>query len=512
MSIRIRLTLTYAAMLATILIVFSGIVVSVLHWALLNSVDRTLEQTVDEVMQNISGPRPELTLPDLQPRLTFALPDLDVFRASNVFVQAWNNNGLYAGGSTNLGDYRLPLDPDALSTTEQTLRQVPISGTTFRVLTRPFIINSRILGRIQAAASLEPIEDAQRGVATVMLVAGIIAVVFSIFLGGAMLERALRPIEAIAITASQVTTGDDLSRRIPYNGPPDELGRLVRVFNDSLGRLEALFKAQRRFVADVSHELRTPLTVIQGSVDLIKRYDDKEALDAIDSESKRMSRLVGDLLLLAQADAGGLPMSRRTMELDTLVLELLEQSRALTPEGPTIRLDRFEAVRVSADPDRLKQLFLNLIGNAIKHTPRDGVVTLSVWHTSQDALVSVADTGEGIPEEDLPHIFERFYRVDKARARAQGGAGLGLAIAQWIAEAHGGWITVRSALGQGTTFIVRLPRLVPPPETLADTALNLSIPRAARLAAGAIGNGGKQARSSAPPQPVPAPSPDEGEA
>jgi len=502
MSIRNRLTLTYALMLILILSILTVIVVSILHWALLGSVDRTLEQTVDEVMQNISGPRPELSLPDFQPRLSFTLPNLDIFRASDVFVQAWNNDGQYSGGSTNLGDYRLPLDADALSTTEQTLRQVTISGSTFRVLTRPFIINNRILGRIQAAASLETIEDAQGGVAIVMIAAGIVALIFSVFLSQAMLERALRPIEAMANTASQITTGDDLSRRISYDGPPDELGRLVRVFNDTLARLEALFQAQRRFVADVSHELRTPLTVIQGSADLIKRYGDKEALDAIDSESKRMSRLVGDLLLLAQADAGGLPMSRQTLELDTLVLELLEQSHALAPNGPTVRLDRFEPVRVNADPDRLKQLFLNLIGNAIKHTPTEGTITLSVWHNGLDALVSVTDSGEGIPEEDVPHIFERFYRVDKARARKQGGAGLGLSIAQWIAEAHGGWITVRSKLGEGTTFTVHLPRLIPPPETTADTVLNMRIPRPARNPGGGGTKGSPRSSGRGARQPV----------
>jgi hypothetical protein len=176
----------------------------------------------------------------------------------------------------------------------------------------------------------------------------------------------------------------------------------VGIFNATLGRLEALFKAQRRFVADVSHELRTPLTVIQGSVDLIKRYDDKDALDAIAGESKRMTRLVGDLLLLAQADAGELPMLKQPLELDTLVLEVFEQAQVLAPDGPAIRLGRFDAVRVNADPDRLKQLLLNLLGNAIKYTPPDGTITLSVWPNGPEALLSVADTGEGIPAEDLP--------------------------------------------------------------------------------------------------------------
>ena len=151
MTIRLRLTLTYSAVLAIILLVFMGTVASVLHWALLDSVDRTLEDTLDEVIQNISGPRPELSLPDLTPRVSFQLPDLDVFRASNVFVQAWNNDGQFSGSSTNMGNYRRPLDKDALFATEQTLRNVNINGEAFRVLTRPFQVGERILGRVQAA-------------------------------------------------------------------------------------------------------------------------------------------------------------------------------------------------------------------------------------------------------------------------------------------------------------------------------------------------------------------------
>jgi two-component system OmpR family sensor kinase len=311
-----------------------------------------------------------------------------------------------------------------------------------------------------------------------MIAGGMIAFLLSLLLGNILLERALRPIESIASAASQITTGDDLSRRIPYNGPPDELGQLTEVFNATLGRLEDLFQVQRRFVADVSHELRTPLTVIQANADLIRRYGaDPDSLEAIASETKHMTRLIGDLLMLAQADAGELPILQENVELDTLVLDAYNRARVLDQNGATVELGRFEPVRVSGDEDRLKQLVLNLVSNAVKYTPAEGRVTLSVWPEGNKALIAVADTGEGIPPEDLPHIFDRFYRVDKARARKQGGAGLGLSIAQWIAESHGGRIAVESAPGVGTTFTVRLPRLIAPPESLRETRPNL---RAAR--------------------------------
>jgi len=192
-----------------------------------------------------------------------------------------------------------------------------------------------------------------------------------------------------------------------------------------------------------------------------------------------MTRLVGDLLLLAQADAGELLMVKQNMELDTLLLSVYEQSKVLSESRATIKLGRFEPVRVQADPDRLTQLLLNLVANAIKYTPAEGTITLSVWPEGARAMMAVADTGDGIPAEDLPHIFDRFYRVDKARARKHGGVGLGLSIADWIARAHGGQITVTSTRGQGTTFTVHLPRQSPP-ESIMETRPAIRLPLSLR--------------------------------
>ena len=240
-----------------------------------------------------------------------------------------------------------------------------------------------------------------------------------------------------------------------------------------MGRLERLFNAQRRFVADVSHEMRTPLTTIQGNLDLIRRIGyDEEALEAIESEAGRMSRLVGDLLLLAKADAGRLSLEKTNVDLDTLVLEVYNQAHLLS-EGVDVRLGNLDRAQVLGDPDRLKQLLLNLVSNGLKYTPAGGSVTIDMTRDERTVKIAVSDTGIGIPEEDLPHIFDRFYRVDKARSRAQGGTGLGLSIAKWIADAHGGCLTVTSQLGHGSTFTISLPVV---PDHAPKDSIRASIP------------------------------------
>jgi len=275
-------------------------------------------------------------------------------------------------------------------------------------------------------------------------------------------RRSLAPLDDVTRTALRITRADDLSSRIPYRGPPnDEIGQLVVAFNRTLGRLEALFDAQRRFVADVSHELRTPLTVIKGNVDLMRRLKalDEEALAGIEAEIARLTRLVNDLLTLARAESGRLPLQIARLDLDALVLDVVGQMGVLAQQkGVRLRVGDFTPAAVCGDADRLKQVLVNILGNAIKYTPADGEVTVSLQTDAGHAWVHIADTGPGIPPEDKPHVFERFYRAEKSRTRdGSRGFGLGLSIAYWIVRNHGGDITLDSTLGEGTTFHVQLP-------------------------------------------------------
>jgi heavy metal sensor kinase len=491
MTIRTRLTFLYATLLAVALLVFGAATLRVLQWTLRRQVDNTLVKAADEVhMEAMLGAVPSAADNPLMSELMML--QINSLGAPGLYVQIWlferqTARPILYDYTWNLmgAGYAEPLDPAAMDQTQEVRRDVMISGHHLRVVTVPLIINGQVRGYIQTAQSLSTVDAALERLLKIMLIGGAVILLMSLLLGDYLTRRALQPIDTIAQTAQQITAADDLSRRIPYNGPPDELGQLTQTFNDTLGRLERLFDAQRRFVADVSHEMRTPLTTIRGNVDLMRRigYDD-EAMVAIDGETRRMSRLVEDLLLLAKADAGRLPLEKTPVDLDTLVLGVYHQAQVLS-DAVTVHLGQVEPARVLGDTDRLKQLLLNLVSNGLKYTPPGGSVTLSLTlDHSEWVLVNVVDTGIGIPADDLPHIFDRFYRVDKARSRAKGGTGLGLSIAKWIADAHGGQISVSSEEGKGSTFTVRLPVMSdnpPPRESLRDTVPSLRTLRLPRI-------------------------------
>jgi signal transduction histidine kinase len=401
-------------------------------------------------------------------------------------VQVWeltNEGARLLQASSNLGGYTDPIDPAALSLEQRQFQNavetpnslyttVRINNGDWRVLTLPYnILGTRVV--IQAATSFEAVNQSSQGLLVIIVAATVIALIGSVVLGLWLANRVLKPIDDITRSAEQITAANDLKTRLPWNGPPDELGRLVMVFNGAMQRLEHLFSVQQRFVADVSHELRTPLTAIIGNVEIIKRYGmDTESLDAIESEAQRMSRLVNDLLLLARADNGELKLNLDELDLDIIVGEAYREARILAKDRDLkVTVVDFEPVRIKGDGDRLKQLLFNLIGNAIKFTPDGGQIMLNLRKTERNAIIQIQDTGMGIAPDDMKRIFDRFYQAEPSRARTVSsgeGAGLGLSIAWWIAEAHGGKIDVDSRVGEGTTFTITLPHVEEPERILHE--------------------------------------------
>jgi two-component system, OmpR family, sensor kinase len=482
------LTVWYSTVLAVIILLFGSMVYGLTVITLVKQVDNSLRQTAQEIIRASQTRR----VLDVQV-LFIPRQEVNRFSASRVYVQVWGANGNWLANSENLGDYQEPLDPGGLTRQDRSSAEVVIDGERLRVVTEPIpTMDGLVLGYVQAAAPLDQVIVTKSALLLVLVAAGLAAVLLAAVVGWLSANRALRPLDTITQTALQITRADDLSRRIPLTGvPQDEVGRLAQAFNDTLERLERLFNAQRRFLADVSHELRTPLTTIRGNVDLLRRMGgaDPTSLDAIQSEAERMSRLVGDLLLLAQSDAGTLPLGRNPVELDTLLLEVFRESQVLAG-GVQLHIGEIDQAVVNGDRDRLKQLLLNLVSNAIKFTPDGGQVSLGLSRAAGNwARLVVTDTGVGIPASELPFIFERFYRVDKARSRAAGGAGLGLAIAQRIAQVHGGRIEASSS-GSGSTFCVWLP-LAPERTVIEGTKITDTHPHPIPAALRRLGGGGR---------------------
>lgn len=456
MSLRARLALLYTLLLGGLLLLFGLTVYGVVTVNLRNVIDTSLTQTFNTILEDINQTAQVQTVRDLE---DITLPSLDL--TGDVFVQAWSRDNRLISSNIPRRFIR-PLDPRGLQSSVPVRRDVFIDDVHLRVFTVPLVLGGRPIGTLQLATSLDVVDATQNTLVTVLLIGSAIAMVIAGLAGWLSTRRALAPLQAVTQTALQITRADDLSRRIRYQGPADdEVGQLILAFNQTLERLENLFNTQRRFIADVGHELRTPLTVIKGNVDLMRRmgHSDDESLESIEDEVDRLTRLVGDLLLLAQAESGKLPLDIHTVELDTLILEAMQQMRVLAREKLKMRLADIDQVLVCGDRDRLKQVLVNLIGNAIKYTPPGGEIVVGLGKVDNQAQITVSDTGSGIPEEDLPFVFERFYRGEKSRTRSKDGKGfgLGLSIAYWIVRNHGGRIEVDSKLGQGTTFCVWLP-------------------------------------------------------
>jgi len=451
MSLRLRLNLVYTTLLGGAILLFGALVYSLVSFVLLQQVDSTLTSSKDQIIERLSI----TTTGKFDSRSVAGFTS-----TNNLLFQIWGNDRiLQISRPPNL---QTPLDDAGLRAGILVINYATSNGTHLRVLSVPLATMRGPVGVLQVGQDLKLLEVTQTTLATVLVLLAIIAMVLSAIAAWFMTGRALAPLSTMTQVATQITRADDLQRRIPIpHRVDDEVGQLIQAFNDTLERLEQLFTMQRRFLADVSHELRTPLTVIKGNVGLVRKIGaDEESLESIEHEVDRLTRMVGNLLLLAQAESGQVPFAMVPIELGEVLVEVYQQMKILAGERVSVKLEEIDQIVVSGDRDRLKQVMLNLLGNAVQYTPPGGSVTLRLSRVDSQACLVVSDTGPGIPKDDLPHIFERFYRGEKSRHRStQTGFGLGLSIAFWIVRNHNGNIEVASEEGKGTTFTVWLPAL-----------------------------------------------------
>lgn len=467
MSIRLRLALWYGVLLAGLVLVFGGLVYSSVYAYLRDDLRSSTRRLADHFAESLRASGPDSSLEPL----------LKAFDAPDTLVAVYDASGnlLARAGST-------PDAPGALDglsadvpAPEGFIGQPQVGYRVVRRVPPPNRLSETQPVRAVAVGWFSGRQALLDHLLRVLAGGAVLATLAAVALGWAIAGGALRPISAMIDAARSIAASRGFGRKLPAVRRHDELGRLACAFNEMLAALEQAFDNQRRFVADASHELRAPLATIQGNLELLERASElpepeRQAIwQDIRDEVRRLGRLVSDLLSLARAESGQ-PLQRRPVELDRLVTDVL---RAMRVEMAKHRLsvEHLEPVRVLGDPDRLRELLVILLDNAIRYTPEGG--RIRVWlarkpsggasHPSPgpdgagEVELAVEDTGIGISQEDLPHIFERFYRADKARSRQTGGTGLGLAIAKWIAEAHGGHISAESQLGQGSRFTVRLP-------------------------------------------------------
>ena len=459
MPIRWRLTLWFSLILcATILL--SGVVI---HYILQGSLNADVD---DNLRVNSARVHGTLSTEEIPEPLDYnvihsSLPPVNEFASPGTYIQLIDIYGDVVVKSDNLGEQELPVDPSLLGRGfrgEVAIGTVTAGdGTKIRLMVSPLFFWNEVL-LLEVGQSLNSVDATMSQVRWAIFGGVIVTLVLVGISGGVIVHRALSPVEQITRTAQSIESSSDLSRRVGYTGPTDEIGRLATTFDHMIGHLHRVFESQKNFIADASHDLRSPLTVIRGNLDLLKRnlgdQERQESLRAMEIETDRMGELMNDLLLLAEVESE--QMERQGMvSLREVLLAGLKRAQQLAGDREVI-MGKLEDLYIKGDAYRLDQLVVNLLDNAIKYTPEGGTITLSLFRDGEWARLQVADIGIGIAPEHLPHVFDRFYRVDKARTRGRGGSGLGLAIVRGIAEQHRGKVTVTSDSGKGSIFTVWL--------------------------------------------------------
>lgn len=452
MSLQSKLTLLFTGLIGGVLAILGLLVYGLVNAILLDQIDQRISLSAQRIIDGLSVTSENQIISE---RIIDFLP------VENQYVQIWkNSNQLLISRPSN---YLSALDDNGLKQGRIIYRNSIIEGTRLRVLTVPLETSRGPVGILQVGIDLTLVDITLRTLAIVLVILLIIALIVAAIISWIMTKQTLAPLMTVTEFAKEITETKDLSRRIPIEDQQkdDEVGQLIFAFNETLGRLDQILQSQKQLVTDISHELRTPLTVIKGEVGLMKKYKqyDLESLVSIENEVDRLSRLVGNLLFLSQAETGEMPLDVKLFSLDELLCEVFQHVKTLAGDRLTISIEKMDQVEMQGDRDRVKQVLLNLLGNAIQYTPEGGRIIIELENDGDNAKIKIQDNGPGIAKKDLQKIFDRFYRGEKSRTRSQSsGFGLGLSISQYIVKLHNGSIDVISEVGVGTTFSVVLPR------------------------------------------------------
>jgi two-component system, OmpR family, sensor kinase len=461
MYVRTRLALGFMAVVAVMLAVFGSSVFHETRGSLLAEVQRDVQQRADLLAVTAQRSHMRLRPP----------AHLDVYGAPDVYLQLVLTDGSTAASSGNLGSRQLPFFPEDAKT--GVVREVRMGGVPLMEATR--VVKDQtgaIRGYAIAARSPGTIYQAVDRLRTVLVPRAFIALAVAGVAGWLIAWLSLRPLRRLAATAAEIAVTTDHAQRVKVGKPRDEIRKLAVTINKMLDALQNAYRslkasnaAQRQFLADVSHQLRTPLTVIRSSVEILDRSGGgdpdfaAQVLTDVREESDRMSRMIHQLLLMARAETR-LPTDTRPLLMAELMTDLSRHYERLDSRIRWSSPNQLEGAVVRGDADYLIQLFSVLIDNALKYTPADGSIDVSGNIDDGEAVIRVVDTGVGIATEDIPHIFDRFYRAKNAPPH--NGSGLGLAIAKRITELHDGRISIESELNRGTQVLVHLPLMTHP--------------------------------------------------
>ncbi len=462
-SIRFRMALWYAALLTGALVLFGAATYLGLERYLQKSLEESLIKQArsigDVLIVNINQSGEDYVDNEITEHYS---PEIN-----GRFIRVTRGDGkrIYVSGPPKDGTFDPTLvAAPRLPAAQEFTREVEMSdGHELLLHGLPYRARDGAQFLIEVAAPYNQIESVLRGLLLTFALGLPLIVALAIGGGYLLMRRALHPVDEIRQKAAQITSRN-LSERLPVVHTGDELERLATDLNRMIARLEESFLQINRFSADASHELRTPLTVLQGELEAIAQKgqglpdDVRDTIGSALEETQRLSKIVASLLAISRLEAGEARVQPVRLDFAELARTTTDQMKLLAEEKRiSLTSDGSEPVEIQADPSRLKQVVVNLLDNAIKYTPEGGNVSISVMRRDDHAVLEVADSGLGISADDLPHVFERFYRADKARSRQMGGTGLGLSIVRSICLAHGGQITVNSTEGRGSLCRVELP-------------------------------------------------------